>query len=153
MRDILREDRRGVSPVIATILLVAITVVLAAVLYAMVSGIFNPHTTTAEYLGVSLSRSLNGTEWILTFVSVPTGLGQNETSLVLRAGNGSTALPATTLYLLEAASNGVRYFPAAYGPATAGVNDRVVIATASFPSGTQYLFVASGVILTTGTLQ
>jgi flagellin-like protein len=31
-------ERRGVSPVIATILMVAITVVLAAVLYVMVSG-------------------------------------------------------------------------------------------------------------------
>jgi len=34
-----RKDREGVSPVIATILMVAITVVLAAVLYVMVSGL------------------------------------------------------------------------------------------------------------------
>ncbi|NYT12855.1 MAG: type IV pilin, partial [Methanomassiliicoccales archaeon] len=33
-----RKDSRAVSPVIATILMVAITVVLAAVLYVMVSG-------------------------------------------------------------------------------------------------------------------
>ena len=35
------RDARGVSPVIATILLVAITVVLAAVLYVMVSSLLN----------------------------------------------------------------------------------------------------------------
>jgi flagellin-like protein len=33
------RDRKGVSPVIATILMVAITVVLAAVLYVMVMGL------------------------------------------------------------------------------------------------------------------
>ena len=35
----LREDREGVSPVIAVILLVAITVVLVATLYFVVSGL------------------------------------------------------------------------------------------------------------------
>ncbi len=39
---ILREDEAAVSPVIATILMVAITVVLAAVLYVMVSGLLPP---------------------------------------------------------------------------------------------------------------
>jgi len=37
----IRKDKEGVSPVIATILMVAITVVLAAVLYVMVMG-FGP---------------------------------------------------------------------------------------------------------------
>src|SRR3989442_8699257 len=36
---LIREDESAVSPVIATILMVAITVVLAAVLYVMVSGL------------------------------------------------------------------------------------------------------------------
>ena len=38
---ILKRDEEGVSPVIATILMVAITVVLAAVLYVMVSGLIS----------------------------------------------------------------------------------------------------------------
>ncbi len=37
MKSIIRKDEAAVSPVIATILMVAITVVLAAVLYVMVS--------------------------------------------------------------------------------------------------------------------
>ncbi len=36
MKSIIRKDEAAVSPVIATILMVAITVVLAAVLYVMV---------------------------------------------------------------------------------------------------------------------
>ena len=39
MKAIIRKDEQAVSPVIATILMVAITVVLAAVLYVMVSGL------------------------------------------------------------------------------------------------------------------
>lgn len=40
------KDRKGVSPVIATILMVAITVVLAAVLYVMVMGFGGDSTST-----------------------------------------------------------------------------------------------------------
>jgi len=52
------KNRSGVSPVIATILMVAITVVLAAVLYVMVMGFggSNAQTPTA-----SLSKSTTGT--------------------------------------------------------------------------------------------
>ena len=42
MRSVIRKDEAAVSPVIATILMVAITVVLAAVLYVMVSGLLTP---------------------------------------------------------------------------------------------------------------
>ena len=42
MKSIIRKDEAAVSPVIATILMVAITVVLAAVLYVMVSGLITP---------------------------------------------------------------------------------------------------------------
>ena len=44
MRPILRPRTEGVSPVVAEILLVAITVVLAAVVYLMASGILTGHT-------------------------------------------------------------------------------------------------------------
>src|SRR2546421_5250455 len=42
MKTIIKNDEAAVSPVIATILMVAITVVLAAVLYVMVSGLITP---------------------------------------------------------------------------------------------------------------
>ena len=41
---IIRKDEKAVSPVIATILMVAITVVLAAVLYVMVTGLLTGGT-------------------------------------------------------------------------------------------------------------
>ncbi len=47
-----RKNKRGVSPIIATILLVAITVVLAAVLYILVTGLLT-HTSTTSSIGMS----------------------------------------------------------------------------------------------------
>ena len=48
-----RQKKRGVSPIIATILLVAITVVLAAVLYILISGLTKGPGNTP--LGTSLA--------------------------------------------------------------------------------------------------
>ena len=53
-----RKNKRGVSPIIATILLVAITVVIAAVLYVLVSG-YLKGTGTAP-LSVNLQNPANG---------------------------------------------------------------------------------------------
>jgi flagellin-like protein len=56
MKTLIRKDDQAVSPVIATILMVAITVVLAAVLYVMVAGLL-PGTTTSGKPTVSLIQS------------------------------------------------------------------------------------------------
>jgi len=48
-----KNRKRGVSPIIATILLVAITVVLAAVLYVLVSGLTRTSTSTPYQLGIA----------------------------------------------------------------------------------------------------
>ena len=63
-----RKKDSGVSPVIATILMVAITVVLAAVLYVMVSG-FTHSPGTAESAGLSSSNTASG-QWTITITSV-----------------------------------------------------------------------------------
>ena len=54
----IRKDAEAVSPVIATILMVAITVVLAAVLYVMVLGFGSTDTTTptATYSKTSITN-------------------------------------------------------------------------------------------------
>jgi flagellin-like protein len=60
----MRKDKSAVSPVIATILMVAITVVLAAVLYVMVMGFGGSgsnNTPTASF-----SRNLTGTATVGT---------------------------------------------------------------------------------------
>lgn len=54
------KDRKGVSPVIATILMVAITVVLAAVLYVMVMGFGGEDSQTPNVALASRATSTPG---------------------------------------------------------------------------------------------
>ncbi|OGS45408.1 MAG: hypothetical protein A3K66_01965 [Euryarchaeota archaeon RBG_16_67_27] len=60
MKAIIRKDEQAVSPVIATILMVAITVVLAAVLYVMVSGLLGGQTTNRPVLTFGAAQSSEG---------------------------------------------------------------------------------------------
>jgi flagellin-like protein len=64
-----KKSKRGVSPIIATILLVAITVVLAAVLYILISGLTkgpgNTPIGTALAVG-GLTESTSGANFIYT---------------------------------------------------------------------------------------
>src|SRR5881409_2007586 len=71
MRSIIRKDEQAVSPVIATILMVAITVVLAAVLYVMVSGLISGPGSTPTAWGVNIASPGTHTNWTLTFTSIP----------------------------------------------------------------------------------
>src|SRR5256712_12358678 len=74
MKSIIRKDEAAVSPVIATILMVAITVVLAAVLYVMVSGLLTPTGQGPRVMGVNIGRSGDGTNWTLLITTTPSGL-------------------------------------------------------------------------------
>ncbi len=150
MKPILVSDREAVSPVIATILLVAITVILAAVLYVVAMGIFSSHSAPADFLGVSLDSS-SGVDWVLTFVSVTGTPSQNGTFLMLKAGNGTTELQAT-LFQLETPVKGVRYIPAQSARDVLSVGDQVRMPLATYPSGTLYDFATSESVLAAGVL-
>ena len=70
-----KTRRRGVSPIIATILLVAITVVLAAVLYVLVSGLTRSGASTPYSLGFEATpsgASGSGANWFDNIQLVPT---------------------------------------------------------------------------------
>lgn len=56
----IRRDTEAVSPVIATILMVAITVVLAAVLYVMVSGLVTGPGGTPQTIVTQVSKTGDG---------------------------------------------------------------------------------------------
>jgi len=66
----MRKDKSAVSPVIATILMVAITVVLAAVLYVMVMGFGGGSSSTPTASLNDIKNSDNGTTASIYTVSV-----------------------------------------------------------------------------------
>src|SRR5665647_2254123 len=103
----MRKDKSAVSPVIATILMVAITVVLAAVLYVMVMGFgtgggSTPTASMTATKGAQLnytisvqSVSVNTIQYTNVQVVVTSANGQTfTTSLIHPAVTGSTTLGA-----------------------------------------------------------
>src|SRR2546425_11763613 len=88
MKSIIRKDEAAVSPVIATILMVAITVVLAAVLYVMVSGLLTPTGQGPRVMGVNIGTSGDGTNWTLLITTTPSGLTTSAVKLTITTSGG-----------------------------------------------------------------
>ncbi len=63
---ILYKKEKGVSPVIATILMVAITVVLASAVYLIVSGYFSGTPSKPVAIGVVPSTTANATKFLIS---------------------------------------------------------------------------------------
>ena len=83
--------KRGVSPIIATILLVAITVVLAAVLYILVTGLV--HTSSSAPFNVGMTSATPSTQatnnyWEVIPLSPTTGLTTAMFGLTVHNVNG-----------------------------------------------------------------
>src|SRR5207245_4320290 len=87
MKSVIRKDEAAVSPVIATILMVAITVVLAAVLYVMVSGLITP---------------VGGHKPLVTFAAVAQSSGNATISV---AGASQSVSPSNYKVNLQVGSN------------------------------------------------
>ncbi len=148
MKAIIRKDEEAVSPVIATILMVAITVVLAAVLYVMVSGLITSPGSTPKQIGISVTSS--GGNWILTMTSVPAGMTAGTTYLSITDNAGVANLTATLLSALGTGSNGIKYQPASgtVGTTTAlSPGDSILINSTIWASGHRVQLTNSGTIV------
>jgi len=94
------KNKKGVSPVIATILMVAITVVLAAVLYVMVMGMMSGPGTVSEPLGM-YAKYVNPTNATVTINKAPPNAALSGSSIVvLNASKGGVPVQCTVdIYL------------------------------------------------------
>ena len=146
----IRKDRKAVSPVIATILMVAITVVLAAVLYVMVSGLVSGPGATPSAIGVSVSQSSNGLNWVLIFADVPAGKANSTVSLSIADGSGATLFAATALNALGGSTE--TYSPITTG-STLAAGDRILLTVATYAAGSTYQLIDANGVLAQGTLQ
>jgi len=153
MKNIIRKDETAVSPVIATILMVAITVVLAAVLYVMVSGLITGPGGTPQSMGVSVTPSADGTNWVMLVSSTPTGKLYTSTTLAVFKADGSSNLTATALGSLSAATNGCSVSKVSSSATSVQVGDRILCKTSWYVSGTTYQISDGTTLLATGRLQ
>src|SRR3989475_1218802 len=135
MKSIIRKDEAAVSPVIATILMVAITVVLAAVLYVMVSGLLTPTGQGPRVMGVNIGTSGDGTNWTLLITTTPTGLTTSAVKLTITTTGGLTALNPIALSSLTSGSwnTNKAQFVGTGGTMIVG-RDQLLISTTTYPS-------------------
>jgi len=102
----MRKNDSAVSPVIATILMVAITVVLAAVLYVMVLGIGGGSTDTTI---VTMTKSSTATQYIFTVNSVSSKNPIPLTDVMAIArGNNTIAKVSDLITTVEASATGIK---------------------------------------------
>ncbi len=157
---LIRKDQEAVSPVIATILMVAITVVLAAVLYVMVSGLLGGGgTTTAKTVGFSgIPGSQN---WTLSVASVSTsGIAYTTTTFKIYNPGGapvSTNLLSdilgspTTGQCSNWATKKVCWIPSGSGQSQVTVGDRLNADKATYgPSNYRWELLDATSILANG---
>src|SRR4030042_5189641 len=93
----IRKDLEGVSPVIGTLLMVPITVVLAAVLCSIVAL----PATGQDNSMVGFVVRPTGNNWTLTVSTVQGQVSLDGTSLTLKDGNGVAMYPLSAVPLAE----------------------------------------------------
>ncbi len=140
--------------IVLVVLLVVVMLVFPAIMYVMVSGLITGPGTAPRAIGVTVMRSTDGSDWVLTFTSVPTSLSVSATMLTLISSSGTPMLSSTSLSSLEGAGmSGVTYMPAAMGSMYCNAGDRLLASTTTYPSGTQYEIINGGSILASGQMQ
>jgi len=90
-----KKDSSAVSPVIATILMVAITVVLAAVLYVMVLGL-TPTVGTSATFGTTKTVASGSVRWTVVSVSAGPAL-KSAVYVQIKDASGTFALTTTAM--------------------------------------------------------
>ncbi len=155
MNRIIRKDEAAVSPVIATILMVAITVVLAAVLYVMVSGLLVGPGGGPQTIGVN--RQDTSTNWVLQISNVPAPHALTTTTFLMRwTTNSSIVNPPgqASLNTLKTTSGGITFIPVSGAAQTdLRANDVITISkSTSYTAGMQITITDGSSILWSGTL-
>lgn len=91
-RELIREDDKAVSPVIAVILMVAITVVLAGVLYVWVTSLSTTEDTVETITGTLKQGGGNATEGVFFTLNKGSGKGVEIADYTFRVGEKGKTL-------------------------------------------------------------
>jgi len=97
---VLRKGEEGVSPVIATILMVAITVVLAAVLYVMVSGLIGGGGTQPPAIQMGPATSTGAGTFTVALAGVDRSVALSSFKVILQnttSGTPTTIIPSIVI--------------------------------------------------------
>ena len=139
----LSRSQEGVSPVIAVILLVAITVVLASVVYIMVSNmvIVNPQGVGQ----LSATYQHTGANWTISITTAAPGLAMQDVLFQTRGLSGTFVISPVLL----------KDYPGFTDEVPVGQlspSDSLTIPYATHPSGSTFTFMNGQTVLFEGTL-
>jgi len=142
----MRTKEEAVSPVIAVVLMVAITVVLASTVYLLVSGLIIPVERESQRLGVVVEKTSDGSNWSLIVVTSPSGMNTDRTYFMMRGLNGTIVTPKTPLSQLQG-------FVDLEPINVLSPNDYILLSTNDYPVGIVYEFLSDTGVLIEGRLQ
>ena len=149
-----KTGRRGVSPIIATILLVAITVVLAAVLYILISGLTKGpgNTPLGSALAVGTPTASAGGTVYTANINPSSGLTPASLNFELVSSSGTILGTGTTLTIVGVTGCNVQTYTFSTNSwAVSGANPCAgTTSTTVLSSGMQYSFTASSSIAGAG---
>ncbi len=149
MKAIIRKDEQAVSPVIATILMVAITVVLAAVLYVMVSGLIGGTTTSSKpAVTLTVSKTSTGADILVAGIqptAAPSNFKVNIENVTTTVFGTAAAMPTSsggsaTVNLAGGSFSITWQNPGGSGTVSQGDHFVISHVTGSYTSGTTYSF-------------
>ncbi|MDI6917223.1 MAG: type IV pilin N-terminal domain-containing protein [Thermoplasmatales archaeon] len=108
------KNKEAVSPVIGVILMVAITVVLAAVLYVWVSGFMTAGGGGAAPSAALASPSTSGTNYTVKIISISAKIDEGKVTVYVmksdvKQWSGSLGSPVATIAAAEASGSTVCY--------------------------------------------
>lgn len=136
----IRKDEEAVSPVIATILMVAITVVLAAVLYVMVLGIGGPGQITPP---IGMSKGSTSTTWTFSISSIG-GAGQVlKTDVYVLVKNAAGTITIQSVQLAATLAPGFNYSAASSGTYMS-VGDTFTLVKTTYAVGSTMTLLTAG---------
>jgi len=150
---LIRKDEEGVSPVIATILMVAITVVLAAVLYVMVSGLIAGPGAGPTAMGVAVSQTSDGKNWTITVNKGVTGQNPSNTYIVVKGPTGDILLTKTAWGSLTYATHKATYNDIDASKTEIVAGDYLKLLVDQYPLGSKYEISSGTGILASGELR
>ena len=137
--------------IVVVIVLVAIPIVLAAVLYFMVSGLVGGPGPGPQTMGISVSRA--GTNWSAVIIGTSGTFLPESTFLVLRNSPGGPTLGATAFSSLDWPRDRALYEDSDPTIFEIRAGDSLSIDAGTYPAGTTMEIRTSESILTALTLQ
>jgi flagellin-like protein len=143
-----QKGRRGVSPIIATILLVAITVVLAAVLYILISGLTKGPGNTPLGSALALNTpiaSAGGTVYTIG-IQPSSGLTPASLNFEVTSSSGTILGTGTTVGVLGVTGCSIATYTFstnAWAAASGGGACAGASTTTTLTSGMQFILTAS----------